>query len=266
MITLSVLSMFALASAAPAPPPEAEPAPCALAATATEQSVIRLDLNIPAYRLDVYAAERRSSTFTVAVGMPKYRTPTGTYRITTVTWDPWWFPPPSEWARDEKPIPPGPDNPMGRVKLQFGPLLFVHGTPNEASLGTAASHACVRMADRDAVDLARLVHVFASPDLSPEALDSLVAERGRTRDVTLRYPVPLTIRYEIAEVRDESLLIHPDVYGRVRRVRDEVLGALARAGYPAAMIDPEVLAELIARSRLESVSLPLGSLAGGGVR
>jgi murein L,D-transpeptidase YcbB/YkuD len=248
MLALSLMGLLALSS-------------CARPADAFAQSALALELNIPAYRLDAYAGDQRIDSYTVAVGMPKYPTPIGSFSVTEVTWNPWWFPPASDWARDERPAPPGPDNPMGRVKLRFGPLVFLHGTPKEESLGSAASHACVRMANLDAVELAKLVHQYASPELSAAEIDSLARDGQRTREITLRYRVPLTIRYEVAEVRDDSLMIHPDVYARVRSVRDEVLGALARHGYPADSLDPSTLNELIRRSRVASVSIALDALA-----
>jgi murein L,D-transpeptidase YcbB/YkuD len=265
MLALSLMWILALAprvTPSAAPPPGAI-ARCALPAIGSSASTLSLDLNIPAYRLDVHAGDQRIHSYTVAVGMPKYRTPTGSFSITEVTWNPWWFPPPSDWARDERPAPPGPDNPMGRVKLRFGPLVFLHGTPKEESLGSAASHACVRMANRDAIELATLVHQFASPDLSAATVDSLAREGQTTREVTLRLPVPLTIRYEVAEVRDDSLSIHPDVYERVRSVNDEVLGVLARHGYPADSLDLSALGDLIRRSRAVTVSVALDALAYG---
>ena len=268
MLALSLMWLMALTpgATAQAPPPTGLTGRCPLPAAEFTQSTLSLDLNIPAYRLDVYSGDQRIDSYTVAVGMPKYRTPTGSFTVTEVTWNPWWFPPPSEWARDEKPAPPGPRNPMGRVKLQFGPLLFLHGTPMEESLGSAASHACVRMANFDAIELARRVHQFASPELSAARLDSLVGEGQGTREVTLRYPVPLLIRYDVAEVREDSLFIHPDVYGRVRTVRDEVLEVLARHGYPAVSVDLSGMSELIGRSRAATVSIALDALASGDAR
>src|SRR5262245_11929134 len=61
-------------------------------------------------------------TFTAAVGAPEYRTPTGTYQLSKVIWNPKWVPPKAAWADGAEPKNPGErGNPMGRVKILFGP-------------------------------------------------------------------------------------------------------------------------------------------------
>ena len=90
---------------------------------------MRIVINIPAFRLDVYVNDSITRTMPIAPGMSSYRTPRASFAITSVQWNPWWIPPKSPWAAKEKPTPPGPANPMGRVKLNFQPLYFLHGTP-----------------------------------------------------------------------------------------------------------------------------------------
>lgn len=130
-------------------------------------------LNIPAYRLEVMEHGVVTRTFRVAVGLRKYPTPIGTYSIDYVVWNPWWYPPNTPWARKERPARPAWNNPVGRVKLHVTGLVFLHGTALEQSLGIAASHACVRLSNREAMALARLVHHRASPTLAATTLDSL---------------------------------------------------------------------------------------------
>jgi lipoprotein-anchoring transpeptidase ErfK/SrfK len=64
-----------------------------------------------------------------------------------VKWrNPWWYPPDSPWAQGEKPIPPGPDNPLGTRWMGLSaPGVGIHGTPSDASIGYSASHGCIRM-------------------------------------------------------------------------------------------------------------------------
>jgi murein L,D-transpeptidase YcbB/YkuD len=101
---------------------------------------------------------------------------------------------------------------MGRVKLNFRPLYFIHGTPLEKSLGGAASHGCVRVANADAISLARLVHAAGTPSLPMALLDSLVADTSYTRFIVLDAPVPIVIRYDLAEVEADTLVLYRDVY------------------------------------------------------
>lgn len=206
-----------------------------------ETSSLSLRLNIPAYRLDVLEGERVLREVPVAVGTPDHPTPSGGFQVTSVVWNPWWVPPPFEWARTERVTPPGPTNPTGRVKLYFGYYLFLHGTPDEASVGRAASHGCVRMRNADAIALARTVHAHASPDLPPALLDSLEENPARTRSIGLETPVPLSIRYDLVEVRRGRIEVHADVYGSGAAGADEVVAALGRAGVDPGDVDPDEL-------------------------
>lgn len=94
------------------------------------------------------------TSYSVAAGQAKYPTPTGTYSITTMTKNPTWYPPNSEWAKDAKPIPPGIDNPLGTRWIGTSASgVGIHGTPDDASIGTYASHGCIRMHIWDVEDL-----------------------------------------------------------------------------------------------------------------
>jgi murein L,D-transpeptidase YcbB/YkuD len=208
-------------------------------------SALALRLNIPAYRLDVLEGATVTREITVAVGTPDHPTPIGEFEVIRAIWNPWWIPPPFEWAKDEKVTPPGPDNPTGRVKLYFGHYLFLHGTPTEASLGHAASHGCVRMANADAIALARIVHAHASPGLAPALLDSLEADPDRTRTIGLETPVTLAIRYDLIEVRRGWIEVHEDIYRRGTEGSTEALAALERAGIEPERVDRAELTEAL---------------------
>jgi lipoprotein-anchoring transpeptidase ErfK/SrfK len=98
--------------------------------------------------------------FQVATGMKKYPTPAGTFSIAVMEKNPWWRPPDSEWAKDAKPIPPGPGNPLGTRWMGLtAPLVGIHGTPDAASLGYSVSHGCIRMRIPEASWLFERVHI-----------------------------------------------------------------------------------------------------------
>jgi len=98
-------------------------------------------------RLMYYRGEKLVRTFTVATGQAIYPTPLGSYEIVQMWRNPWWYPPPSPWAKGLDPIPPGPGNPLGTRWMGLSaPAVGIHGTPDAASLGYSASHGCIRMA------------------------------------------------------------------------------------------------------------------------
>jgi lipoprotein-anchoring transpeptidase ErfK/SrfK len=89
--------------------------------------------------------------FGVATGQAQYPTPAGMWHIVTMQRDPWWIPPNSPWAKGEKPVPPGPGNPLGTRWMGLDAAgVGIHGTPDAASIGYSASHGCIRMHIPDA--------------------------------------------------------------------------------------------------------------------
>jgi len=85
--------------------------------------------------------------FQVATGRSTYPTPLGHFEIIVKEKNPWWYPPAgSDWAAGEKPVPPGPGNPLGTRWMGISaPNVGIHGTPDAASVGYSASHGCIRM-------------------------------------------------------------------------------------------------------------------------
>lgn len=222
---------------------------------------LSLDLNVPAFRVVVRESGAVRLVIPVATGRNRYQTPIGDFGIDYVVWNPPWTPPPSPWARKEKPQKPGPDNWMGRVKLHFTEFVFMHGSPFTQSFGTAASHACVRMSSENAMKLARLVHRHASPGVPDALLDSLVADDQRTRSIALTAVVPVHVRYELAEVRDGQLELYPDVYpGRGTPTRTQALAVLSAQGVDSTRVDRVKLAALVRQSRRKAVTIPVDSL------
>jgi lipoprotein-anchoring transpeptidase ErfK/SrfK len=85
-------------------------------------------------------------TFHVATGQNSYPTPLGRFEVKVMWRNPWWVPPPSEWAKDKRPVPPGPGNPLGTRWMGLSaPYVGIHGTPDAASIGYSVSHGCIRM-------------------------------------------------------------------------------------------------------------------------
>jgi lipoprotein-anchoring transpeptidase ErfK/SrfK len=205
-------------------------------------------VNIPAGRLDVLQGGERIRSYPVSVGRSRYATPTGQASIRRMVWNPTWTPPPdAEWARDEKPTGPGWSNPMGRVKMHLFGDYYVHGTPagNERHLGRPASHGCVRMRNRDVMELAELVLKADGAPVEESTLRRLAANPRATRELALAGRVRVRIEYRLAEVAADSVTLHPDVYGRAA---GSAYAARIRTELAAAGADPvSVLASVDAR-------------------
>ena len=147
-------------------------------------------------RLYVLSGDDVVRTFPVAVGDEGYTTPSGSFTIRRMIWNPDWRPPPSAWARDKKYEAPGsPGNPMGRVKMFFQePDYYIHGTGLASSLGNARSHGCIRMRNIDAVELARLVMINGGGTQDQDWYEQTVANATEMRTVTLPRPVTIRVR------------------------------------------------------------------------
>lgn len=173
---------------------------------------LTLTLNIPTYKLEVRDGSELIRSYWVTIGMPEYPTPTGSYRITRIEWNPRWVPPPSPWAKGKTEKAPGKDNPMGRVKLQFDDALYVHGTWRPNELAGPYSHGCVRLKNEDALDLARLI-AERQQVLTDAQITVLERNSARTRSVRLPTAIPIRIRYALTEEVEGKIVEHEDPYG-----------------------------------------------------
>src|SRR5688500_18911457 len=115
---------------------------------------------VSARMLVVQRGDSTLRTFAVAVGKDGYPTPVGDFRIKKIIWNPSWRPPAgADWARGKTAKGPGePGNPMKVVKIFFRePDYYIHGTDDVESLGTAASHGCLRMDPTEVAALAKII-------------------------------------------------------------------------------------------------------------
>lgn len=107
-------------------------------------------------RLYLYDGLKVQKRYDVATGTGGYPTPPGTWTIWDKREDPIWInPAPDGWGKDlPASIGPGPGNPLGTHALYLdAPGIRIHGTYAEYSIGTYASHGCVRMRIEDSQDL-----------------------------------------------------------------------------------------------------------------
>ena len=100
---------------------------------------------------------RRVRTYGIAVGRAGFGTPGGLRRVQSKDYNPAWHVPTSSWAGAlaGQTIPPGdPRNPLRVVFMSLGGGIGIHGTSEPWSIGSRASHGCIRMRSGDVSNLA----------------------------------------------------------------------------------------------------------------
>jgi lipoprotein-anchoring transpeptidase ErfK/SrfK len=107
------------------------------------------------FQLRLWKNLKLAKTYPIAVGMQGLETPAGTYTINDKQVNPSWHVPDSAWAGDlaGQVIPPGPDDPIKARWMGFFDGAGIHGTDETTSIGSAASHGCVRMLIPDVIEL-----------------------------------------------------------------------------------------------------------------
>lgn len=108
------------------------------------------------FKLKLYKNLKLKKTYGIAVGKVGMDTPAGLYNIANKAVNPAWHVPNSDWAGDlaGKVIPgDDPTNPIKARWLGIYDGVGIHGTSDDASIGSAASHGCLRMHIPDVVEL-----------------------------------------------------------------------------------------------------------------
>jgi lipoprotein-anchoring transpeptidase ErfK/SrfK len=116
------------------------------------------------FQLRLYKNLQLQKEYTVAVGALGFDTPAGMYSIQNKAVNPAWSVPNSDWAGAlAGTVVPGgvPENPLKARWLGIYDGAGIHGTDQTYSLGTAASHGCIRMAIPDVIELYDQVPVGA---------------------------------------------------------------------------------------------------------
>jgi lipoprotein-anchoring transpeptidase ErfK/SrfK len=116
------------------------------------------------FQLTLYKRLKREKTYGIAVGQVGLETPAGLYHIQNKAVDPAWSVPNSAWAGDlAGTVVPGgvPENPLKARWLGIYAGAGIHGTDAESSIGSAASHGCIRMRIPDVIELYDQVPVNA---------------------------------------------------------------------------------------------------------
>ncbi|HET7053887.1 MAG TPA: L,D-transpeptidase/peptidoglycan binding protein [Solirubrobacterales bacterium] len=120
-----------------------------------------LTLDRDTFTLRLWEHLKPVKSYTVAVGQEGLETPEGLYAIQEKEENPSWHVPNSAWAGDlaGQVIPPGPDDPIKARWMGIYEGAGIHGTEETWSLGSAASHGCIRMSIPDVEELYDRVEV-----------------------------------------------------------------------------------------------------------
>ena len=111
-------------------------------------------------KLRLFKGLRHRKTYGIAIGMAGFETPAGLFRIQSKQVNPAWRAPNRPWAGSYAgtTIPGGaPNNPLKARWLGVNGAVGIHGTAEEWSIGTRASHGCIRMRVADVIELYRRV-------------------------------------------------------------------------------------------------------------
>ncbi len=195
--------------------------------TVAPEYVIAIDTRT--LQLSLRQSGRQIGTFPVAVGAPNTPTPLG------------------DWKIIQKVRNPG--GPFGarwmRINCPWGGY-GIHGTDNEASIGSAASHGCVRMRNNDVVrvyDLVplgtgvkitgdaftgRLLRIGVDPGSDVLRVQQILQMLGYYRGDLDGFYGPVTEAAVIQFQRDQGLdpdgIVGPQTYERLQLANDVVLG------------------------------------------
>jgi len=120
-------------------------------------------VNRGAFTLRFYKDLKLQKTYRIAVGQVGLETPAGLYHVQNKAVNPSWHVPTSAWAGDlaGTVVPPGPSNPIKARWMGIFDGAGIHGTDATGSIGSAASHGCIRMLIPDVIELYDQVPVGA---------------------------------------------------------------------------------------------------------
>ena len=113
--------------------------------------------------LDVYEGESLLASVPITHGGGKLETPAGSWRVVGIATAPRfrWDKSVLETGKRSSEffmLPPGPNNPVGVLWCGLSkPGIGIHGTNNPQTIGRAASHGCMRVANWDVVRLSKLI-------------------------------------------------------------------------------------------------------------
>jgi lipoprotein-anchoring transpeptidase ErfK/SrfK len=196
----------------------------------------RIVVNIPAFRMDVFAGGSLIKSYKIGIGYPQFPLPQGLRKAEMIIFNPTWTPPDSPWVNTMK-VTPGEvigagskQNPLGPIKIPIGSPSLIHGGKPLAKIGTFASHGCVGMTNDQIKDFAKVLAQASHTDLAEEMMSAYLKKRTKTRVVKLDQLIPVELRYETIVLEDGRLHIYRDVYDRNTNTPESLRAVFAANG------------------------------------
>jgi lipoprotein-anchoring transpeptidase ErfK/SrfK len=138
-----------------------------LAQESAERPVRRIVVSLADRKLALIENGQVVKIYLTAVGARKSPTPTGAFLIVHRVPDPTWYTP-------GKIVPPGRGNPLGTRWIGLSYKGYgIHGTNEPRSIGSRASHGCIRMRNADVEELFDRINVGDPVELFAERTPEL---------------------------------------------------------------------------------------------
>jgi lipoprotein-anchoring transpeptidase ErfK/SrfK len=117
------------------------------------------------FKLRLFKGLKFRKSYGVAVGQPAFPTPGGRFAIQSKQVNPVWSVPNSPWAGELQGTTVGGGTAANPLKARWMGIangVGIHGTGEDWSIGSRASHGCIRMHVPDVIDLFKRVPVGAA--------------------------------------------------------------------------------------------------------
>jgi lipoprotein-anchoring transpeptidase ErfK/SrfK len=197
----------------------------------------RVIVNAPAYRMDVFDAGRLVKSYKIAIGYPEFPLPTGLRKARTIIFNPTWTPPDEPWVAKMKNVSAGEKveagsrfNPLGPIKIPIGGPSLIHGGKPAGKLGKFGSHGCVGLTTPQIREFSKQLAGLAGTNLTDVEMNDYARAKTETKELKLKEPIAVELRYETIVVQDGSLHIYRDVYDQNSNTEENLRAVLQAYG------------------------------------
>lgn len=214
---------------------------------------IRITVNIPAFQLTLWQANKEVRTYQIGIGRKDFPLPSGLRYAKQIVFNPEWIPPDSEWVLEHD-VAPGerveaddPRNPLGKVKIPLGNGgILIHQAFKPTDIGHLVSHGCVRLLLDELYGFIDEIIAARSLSISREQLEHAKQTKDRFV-IKLDAPLVVDINYDTQVVEGGVLHLYPDVYGKKTNTVEDLRAELKDAGVDEAKLDDKTLQQMLER-------------------